>query len=63
MVVLRLRLGQLERKDLAERFRVSVATVSSVCRTWIKFMRNELQTYMHSMAIQETRFLLHATCF
>ena len=37
-----LRLGHFE-KDLAERFRVSVATGSSVCRTWIKFMRNELQ--------------------
>lgn len=42
MVLLRLRLGLFER-DLAERFRVSVSTVSSVCRTWIKFMKKELE--------------------
>lgn len=42
MLLLRLRLGLFE-KDLPERFRVSVATVSTICRTWIKFMRNELQ--------------------
>ena len=42
MVLLRLRLGLLE-KDLAERYRVSVASVSIICRTWIKFLRKELQ--------------------
>ena len=42
MVLLRLRLGLLE-KDLAERYRVSVASVSIVCRTWITFLRKELQ--------------------
>ncbi|XP_068758304.1 uncharacterized protein [Montipora capricornis] len=42
MVLLRLRLG-LFTKDLADRFRVSVSTVSSVCRTWIMFMRKELE--------------------
>lgn len=31
-------------KDLDEQFRVSVATVSGICRTWIKFVRNELQS-------------------
>ena len=42
MVLLRLRFGLFERY-LAERFRVSTFTVSSVCRTWIKFMRKELE--------------------
>ena len=42
MVRLTLRLGLLE-KDLAERYRVSVASVSIICRTWIKFLRKELQ--------------------
>ena len=42
MVLLRLRLGLLE-KDLAERYRVSVASVSIICRTFIKFLRKELQ--------------------
>lgn len=42
MVVMRLRLGSFE-KDLAERFRISVPTVSTICRTWIKFMRKELE--------------------
>ncbi|KAK2549324.1 hypothetical protein P5673_030147 [Acropora cervicornis] len=42
MVLLRVRLG-LFTKDLADRFRVSVSTVSSVCRTWIMFMRKELE--------------------
>ena len=42
MVLLRLRLG-LSTKDLADRFRVSVSTISSVCRTWIMFMRKELE--------------------
>lgn len=42
MVLLRLRLG-LFTKELADRFRVSVSTVSSVCRTWIMFMRKELE--------------------
>ena len=42
LVFLRLRLGLLER-DLAERFRVSVSTVSETFRTWIRFMKCELQ--------------------
>ena len=41
-MVLRLRLG-LFTKDLADRFRVSASTVSSVCRTWIMFMRKGLE--------------------
>ena len=43
MVLLRVRLG-LFTKDLADRFRVSVSTVSSFCRTWIMFMRKELES-------------------
>ncbi|XP_068757544.1 uncharacterized protein [Montipora capricornis] len=43
LVSMRLRLGLLE-KDLAERFRVAVSTVSSICRTWIRFMRAELES-------------------
>ena len=43
LVSMRLRLGLLE-KDLAERFRVAVSTVSSICRTWIRFMRTELES-------------------
>ena len=51
MVLLRLRLG-LFTKDLAARFRVSVSTVSSVCRTWIMFMNEEgTGTHMCPMAI------------
>lgn len=42
IVLLRLRLGLLE-KDLAERFRISMPTVSVIWRTWIKFMRKELE--------------------
>ena len=42
MVLLRLQLG-LFNKDLADRFRVTVSTVSSVSRTWIMFMRKELE--------------------
>lgn len=42
LVLLRLRLGLFER-DLAERFGVSVSTVSDIFRTWIKFMKHELQ--------------------
>ncbi|KAL9977585.1 hypothetical protein ACROYT_G015005, partial [Oculina patagonica] len=30
-------------KDLANRYRVSVSTVSDICRTWIRFMKSELQ--------------------
>ena len=37
MVLVRLRLGLFER-DLADRFEVSVATVSRICRTWITFL-------------------------
>ncbi|KAL9984648.1 hypothetical protein ACROYT_G006969 [Oculina patagonica] len=42
LVLLRLRLGLFE-KDLANRYRVSVSTVSDICRTWIRFMKSELQ--------------------
>jgi len=42
LVLQRLRLGLLER-DLADRYRVSVSTVSDIIRTWIKFMKSELQ--------------------
>lgn len=38
---MRLRLGLLER-DLAERFRISVSSVSEIIRAWIKFMKTEL---------------------
>lgn len=41
LVLLRLRLGLLE-KDLADRYRVSVTTVSDIFITWIKFMKLEL---------------------
>ena len=42
MVLMRMRLG-LFAKDLAHRFRVSESTVSNIFRTWVKFMRAELQ--------------------
>ena len=42
MVLLRLRLGLLER-DLAHRFKVSVSTVSVILSSWIRFMRAELE--------------------
>ncbi|XP_046864346.1 uncharacterized protein LOC124458361 [Xenia sp. Carnegie-2017] len=42
MVLLRLRLGLLE-KDLAHRFRVAVSTVSVIVRSWLRFMRQELE--------------------
>ena len=42
MVLLRLRLGLLER-DLAHRFRVSMSTVYVILRTWLKFLRTELE--------------------
>ena len=42
LVLLRLRLGLFE-KDLANRYRVSVSTVSDICRSWIRFMKSELQ--------------------
>ena len=42
LVLLRLRLGLFE-KDLANRYRVSVSVVSDICRSWIKFMKSELQ--------------------
>jgi hypothetical protein len=53
MVLMRLRLGLFE-KDLAERFRVS--TVSTICRTWIRFMRKELEPIhsLYSLAIKRT---------
>jgi len=35
-------LGTFER-DLAEKFRLSVSSVSTICRTWIKFMRKEFE--------------------
>ena len=37
LVLVRLRLGLLER-DLAYRFKISVSTVSRICRTWVRFM-------------------------
>ena len=42
LVLLRLRLGLLE-TDLAERFKVSASTVSDIIKTWIVFMKMELQ--------------------
>lgn len=42
LVCMKLRLGLFE-KDLAERFRISVSTVSDIYRTWVKFMRVELE--------------------
>lgn len=42
LVLLRLRLGLLIERDLADRFRVSVSSVSHIVRTWIKFMKLEL---------------------
>ena len=42
LVLLRLRLGLFE-KDLANGFRVSVSTPSDIFRTWIRFMKSELQ--------------------
>ena len=57
MVLARLQLGFFE-KDLADRFNVSVSTVSRICRAWITFLhmrskelplwpsRDLVQTYM-----------------
>ena len=57
IVLVRLRLGLFE-KDLADRFNVSISTVSRICRTWITFLymrfkelplwpsRDLVQTYM-----------------
>ena len=57
MVLVRLRLGLFE-KDLADRFNVSISTVSRICPTWITFLymrfkelslwpsRDLVQTYM-----------------
>lgn len=42
LVLMRLRLGLFE-KDLAHRFAVSESTVSVIFRTWIRFLRLELQ--------------------
>ena len=42
MVLIRLRLGLLE-QDLAHRFNVSIATVSRICVTWIKFLNQQLR--------------------
>ncbi|XP_015770603.1 PREDICTED: uncharacterized protein LOC107349020 [Acropora digitifera] len=42
LVLMRLRLGLFE-KDLAHRFRISESTVSIIFRTWIRFLRLELQ--------------------
>ena len=42
MALIRLRLGLLE-QDLAHRFNVSIATVSRICVTWIKFLNQQLR--------------------
>ena len=42
LVLMRLRLGLFE-KDLAHRFRISESTISIIFRTWIRFLRLELQ--------------------
>ena len=42
LVLMRLRLGLFER-DLAHRFEISESTVSVIFRTWIRFLRLELQ--------------------
>ena len=42
MVLIRLQLGLLE-QDLAHRFNVSIATVSCICVTWIKFLNQQLR--------------------
>lgn len=42
LVLLRLRLGLFE-KDLANRFTVSVSRLSDILRSWIRFMKSELQ--------------------
>ena len=46
LVLLRLRLGLFE-KNLANRYtcRVSVFTVSNICRSWIRSMKSELQPH------------------
>ena len=52
---MRLRLGLLE-KDLAERFRVAVSTVCIICRTWIRFMRAELESICIHLPSKEQIF-------
>ena len=75
MVLVRLRLG-LFKKDLADRFNVSVSTVSRICRTWITFLymrfkelplwpsRDLVQTYMPKSfkdLYPSTRVIIDAT--
>ncbi len=42
LTLVRLRLGLLE-QDLAHRFNISIATVSRICITWIKFLNQQLR--------------------
>jgi hypothetical protein len=41
LVYMRLRLGLLQ-EDLSQRFKISVSTCSSICRTWIRLLVEEL---------------------
>ena len=42
LTLVRLRLSLLE-QDLAHRFNISIATVSRICVTWIKFLKQQLK--------------------
>ena len=42
LVLMRLRLCSLE-EDLAHRFSISIATVSRICTTWIRFLNHQLR--------------------
>ena len=58
LVSTRLGLGLLE-KDLAERSRVAVSTVSSICRTWIRFMRSKLESISIHWPFKEQIFITY----